>query len=66
LPVAISGLTLTNGSAVTGGAIDDLQPFGTLNVSNCIIGANVATSEGGGIAFTAATAVSAVGDMAAA
>src|SRR5262245_4172433 len=44
--VALSGLTITNGSSSEGGGIQN--DFGTLTVSNCTVSGNSA-SDGGGI-----------------
>ncbi|MBI1761527.1 MAG: putative Ig domain-containing protein [Acidobacteria bacterium] len=45
--VSISGVTLTDGNADSGGAI--FQEFGTLSLDDCVIANNTAGSAGGGI-----------------
>ncbi len=47
---SISGLSLLDGSALTGGAIDDAVGTGPLSVSNCYFAGNVAVVQGGAIA----------------
>jgi predicted outer membrane repeat protein len=57
LNVSISGLTLANGQAVNGGAIDLVPPDGgqfgnsNLTVNKCTFTGNQASNDGGGIAF---------------
>jgi hypothetical protein len=49
-PVSISGLTLTNGSADTGGGVRDIDA--TLTLSRMVVTKNVASKGGGGIAVS--------------
>jgi CSLREA domain-containing protein len=46
IDVELTGLTLTDGSAVLGGAIDNLE---NLTLSNCVFAGNVAMDQGGGL-----------------
>jgi hypothetical protein len=55
--VSISGLTLNDGSAERGGAIDDPHTDNTLTVSDCTFAGNQVTFEGGAIASNAPLSV---------
>jgi hypothetical protein len=55
--VSISGLTLSDGSAVRGGAIDDPHTDNTLTLSDCTFDGNQVTFEGGAIASNAPLSV---------